>query len=358
MLGALRSHRARRSAAAGGWISFARYMELALHEPGVGYYASGARKFGAAGDFVTAPELGALFGRTLARQLPRRSARRSSSSARAAARSPTVAARASSACDYTASSKPAPTCARGSGTALGERVSWLDRLPERFRGVVIANEVVDAMPVHARRLDARRASWSAASPRKAAWAGATGRRSGTLLEAAQALEVPRRPTRARSACGARLDALARRACSSAGVILVIDYGFPRREYYHPQRATGTLMCHYRHQRARRSVPRTPAWRTSPRTSTSARSPRPARDAGLDVLGYAHAGAVPRQLRHHRRARRRPTSRTRCITRRSRRRRRSCSRRPRWASSSRCWRSGAGMHAPLLGFTRGDRSHTL
>ncbi|HVQ62431.1 MAG TPA: class I SAM-dependent methyltransferase, partial [Burkholderiales bacterium] len=52
-----------------GWISFARYMELALHEPGLGYYAGGARKFGAQGDFVTAPELGSLFGRTLARQL-------------------------------------------------------------------------------------------------------------------------------------------------------------------------------------------------------------------------------------------------------------------------------------------------
>ena len=57
-------------AAAGGWISFARYMELALHAPGMGYYARGARQFGAEGDFVTAPELGALFGRTLARQLP------------------------------------------------------------------------------------------------------------------------------------------------------------------------------------------------------------------------------------------------------------------------------------------------
>src|ERR1051325_1406524 len=53
----------------GGWVSFARYMQLALHEPGIGYYASGARKFGAEGDFVTAPELGSLFGRTLAREL-------------------------------------------------------------------------------------------------------------------------------------------------------------------------------------------------------------------------------------------------------------------------------------------------
>src|SRR3989442_6155136 len=58
-------------AAAGGWISFARYMHLALHEPGLGYYASGARKFGPQGDFVTAPQLGSLFGRTLARELRR-----------------------------------------------------------------------------------------------------------------------------------------------------------------------------------------------------------------------------------------------------------------------------------------------
>jgi SAM-dependent MidA family methyltransferase len=56
-------------AACGGWIAFARYMELVLHEPGLGYYAGGAQKFGAHGDFVTAPELGRLFGRTLARQL-------------------------------------------------------------------------------------------------------------------------------------------------------------------------------------------------------------------------------------------------------------------------------------------------
>ena len=56
-------------AAAGGWLSFARYMQLALHEPGVGYYASSARKFGPGGDFVTAPELGSLFGRTFAGQL-------------------------------------------------------------------------------------------------------------------------------------------------------------------------------------------------------------------------------------------------------------------------------------------------
>src|SRR3954471_18058827 len=60
---------AREIVAAGGWIPFSRYMQLALHEPGIGYYASGARKFGRGGDFVTAPELGSLFGRTLAREL-------------------------------------------------------------------------------------------------------------------------------------------------------------------------------------------------------------------------------------------------------------------------------------------------
>src|SRR2546421_109063 len=107
-------------AAAGGWISFARYMQLALHEPGVGYYASGARKFGAEGDFITAPELGSLFGRTLAREL----------------RAFDLILETSA--DLIGRQKE----------KLGHRVRHVDRLPERFSGAVIANEVLDAMPVH------------------------------------------------------------------------------------------------------------------------------------------------------------------------------------------------------------------
>src|SRR6476646_6827036 len=128
-------------AAAGGWISFARYMQLALHEPGVGYYASGARKFGADGDFVTAPELGPLFGRTLAREL------------RAFDRILEIGAGSGALADVLADGREyliletSADLIRRQKEKLGKRVQHVDRLPERFSGAVIANEVVDAIPV-------------------------------------------------------------------------------------------------------------------------------------------------------------------------------------------------------------------
>src|SRR2546423_13116742 len=131
-------------AAAGGWISFARYMQLALHEPGIGYYASGARKFGPGGDFVTAPELGSLFGRTLARQLKDFPAILEIGAGSGALASTLLA---ELACEYLILETSAELRARQKAL-LGERVRFIERLPERFAGAVIANEVVDAMPVH------------------------------------------------------------------------------------------------------------------------------------------------------------------------------------------------------------------
>src|SRR5205807_2783439 len=129
-------------AAAGGWISFARYMQLALHEPGVGYYASGARKFGPGGDFVTAPELGSLFGRTLAREL------------RPFERILEIGAGSGALADVLADGREyliletSADLIHRQEERLGNRVRHIQRLPERFRGAVIANEVVDAIPVH------------------------------------------------------------------------------------------------------------------------------------------------------------------------------------------------------------------
>src|SRR5258707_4326540 len=129
-------------AAAGGWISFARYMQLALHEPGVGYYASGARKFGAGGDFVTAPELGSLFGRTLAREL------------RPFERILEIGAGSGALADLLADGREyliletSADLIRRQKEKLGNRVRHIERLPERFRGAMIANEVADAIPVH------------------------------------------------------------------------------------------------------------------------------------------------------------------------------------------------------------------
>src|SRR6266851_3117688 len=130
----------------GGWISFARYMELALHAPG-GYYAGGARKFGAEGDFVTAPELGRLFGRTLSRQLKAllhedQSILEIGAGSGALAETILNELR----CDYLIL-ETSPDLRARQRERLGDRATWLDSLPQRFRGVIVANEVVDAMPV-------------------------------------------------------------------------------------------------------------------------------------------------------------------------------------------------------------------
>ena len=223
----------------GGWISFERYMQLALHEPGIGYYASGAQKFGARGDFVTAPELGTLFGRTLARQLEdfERVLEFGAGSGALA----DVLTRELK-CEYWILETSAELRAR-QRERLGDRVRHIDRLPEEFRGAMIANEVVDAMPVHVvhwtqagvleRGVDAS-LHWS---DRPAA---------GAVLETAKRIDVPAPyVSEINLAAGAWMRSLVK--ALAAGAIFVIDYGFPRHEYYHAQRASGTLMCHYQHQ---------------------------------------------------------------------------------------------------------------
>ena len=129
-----------------GWIAFARYMELVLYEPDLGYYAGGAQKFGREGDFVTAPELGTLFGRTLARQLEELGYPILEFGAGSGALADTLLSQ--HAFDYRIV-EVSPQLQARQQARLGARAQWLERLPERIRGVVIANEVVDAMPVHA-----------------------------------------------------------------------------------------------------------------------------------------------------------------------------------------------------------------
>src|SRR5712692_8232603 len=165
-------------AAAGGWISFARYMQLALHEPGVGYYASGARKFGPAGDFVTAPELGSLFGRTLARQLGD-----FERVLELGAGSGALAEVLSGEREYLILETSAELAHR-QRERLGPRVRHVQQLPERFRGAVIANEVVDAMPVHVVHWTGRGIMERGVGP-GLAWADRPA--AGELLAAAQRL---------------------------------------------------------------------------------------------------------------------------------------------------------------------------
>ena len=245
---------------AGGWIPFARYMELALYAPGLGYYAAGATKFGIAGDFTTAPELSALFGRSLARQvwpvlnetggdvleIGAGSGKLAADLLLELERLGTLPER------YLILELSGELKARQFDTLtaraphLLQRVHWLDQLPETFTGVMLGNEVLDAMPVH---IVSRR---DGVLVERGVIAGESGFEwherpceSAVLRAAADKLALPDGYLiEINLAAPAFVASLAERL--RHGIILLIDYGFGRGEYYHPQRAKGTLMCHYRH----------------------------------------------------------------------------------------------------------------
>ncbi|MBL8465106.1 MAG: SAM-dependent methyltransferase [Thauera sp.] len=255
-------------AAAGGWIPFARYMELALYAPGLGYYSGGARKFGPGGDFITAPELTPLFGQALAAQVEQ--------VMRASARAliEVGAGTGLLAADLLLELERRDCLPERYGILelsgelrerqfdtlaakaphLAARVQWLDALPERFAGAVVANEVLDVMPVHlvvsrAEGLFERgvAVATDAAGVRRLCWADAPA--AGAVAEAARALALPvpqsgEYVTELNLAGNAWVAAWAERL--QAGALLLIDYGYPRAEYYLPSRSGGTLLCYYRH----------------------------------------------------------------------------------------------------------------
>ena len=247
-------------AQAGGWISFAQFMNLALHAPGLGYYSAGLHKFGRAGDFVTAPELGSLFATSLARQAAQLLQNGSLSeiieygagSGRLAR--DLLCALAELDClpqRYCILEVSADLRARQKmlldreAPQIASRVVWLDAMPPTIDALVIANEVLDAMPVHVvhARNDGIDEVGVVAGIDGFAWQTRTA--AGALLEAAQQLPiVPGCTTEIGLAAAAFTRTLA--ASIKRGAAIFIDYGFPAREFYHPQRSGGTLMCHYRH----------------------------------------------------------------------------------------------------------------
>ncbi len=257
-------------------------MEIVLHEPGLGYYAGTAQKFGPQGDFVTAPELGSLFGRCLGKQLADLGfGGVLELGAGSGALAATLLSRED--LDYRILETSADLRARQQ-TRLGARAKWLERLPERIGGVVLANEVVDALPVHA-------VAWRAEGIMERGVSLAGGRlawserpASGELLETAKGLSVPA-PYESEIGLVARawMRELATRL--DQGAIFIIDYGFPRREYYHPQRSMGTLMCHYRHQAHGDPFARPGEEDLTAHVDFTALA-EAASDAGLEVLGYA------------------------------------------------------------------------
>ena len=247
-------------AAQGGWIPFTRYMELALYAPGLGYYTAGAHKFGAAGDFITAPELSPLFGRTVARQVAEIMAHSAPHILELGAGSGKLAADMLAELEQLGSLPDSYAILEISADLrarqqillrerlphLLDRMHWLDELPEKFSGAIVANEVLDALPVHLVR-------WrdSAVTERGVALAehGFIWQERAitdtALLQAAQLINVPEDyVSEICLAARGLINSLAQRL--NHGAMLFIDYGFGAREFYHPQRSSGTLMCHYRH----------------------------------------------------------------------------------------------------------------
>jgi SAM-dependent MidA family methyltransferase len=251
----------------GGWISFERYMQMALYEPGLGYYSAGAIKLGAGGDFVTAPEISPLFSRCLANQCSEIFACMkdaavleigAGSGVMAADVLLELAAQGRAPDRYFILEVSADLRDRQRTTLaqraphLVSRVVWLEAWPEEFRGVVLANEVLDALPVQRFRIRGSQVNTVGVT-----WQ--LGRLDWSETRADAALEAAVRNIE--SALGEPLPdgysseislqiapwVMGLAAAMREGVALFIDYGLPRRQYYRSDRREGTLLCHFRHR---------------------------------------------------------------------------------------------------------------
>jgi SAM-dependent MidA family methyltransferase len=295
-------------AAAGGWLSFEHFMELALYAPGLGYYSAGSAKIGSGGDFVTAPEISDLFSRCVASQCAQvlsvtggeilelgagtgRMAGAVLESLAAAGVLPDryyileVSADLAERQRARLSSLP---------LSLRERVVWLERLPESpFRGVILANEVLDALPCQRFVVEAEGASVSGGLAARAPIVRESGAHEPVVHESSTRGSVVHESAAPGSvvhelgvslkddsfieraaipdaALASAVESLLRELpqplpsgytsevclklepwiasvgeCLERGLMLLFDYGLPRSHYYHPQRVNGTLRCHFK-----------------------------------------------------------------------------------------------------------------
>ncbi len=254
---------------AGGAIEFDRYMDMALYEPGLGYYVAGAHKFGAGGDFVTAPELGVMFGATLANQIsdvletldePEASVLEFGAGTGALAAAVLVRLRE---LDSLPSQylilEPSPELQQRQRERMQElpddlleKVRWIATLPESFSGVVVANEVLDAMPVSRYRVHGGTVSTQVVTAPDETTPVSLGLEwrelanpPRVIADLVQAHDLPDfYEIEVNSRGDAWVKAIAQML--EKGVVLLVDYGFVASEYYLPERVAGTLRCHYRH----------------------------------------------------------------------------------------------------------------
>jgi SAM-dependent MidA family methyltransferase len=297
-------------AAHGGWLAFDDYLRLVLYAPGLGYYSAGSAKFGSGGDFVTAPELSGLFGGCVARQCAQVLQLTggdllelgAGTGALAAAVLPMLQQLQRLPDHYYILEVSADLRRRqqqrlaGLPQALRSRLLWLDALPAMpIDGMIVANEVADALPF-----------------KRFAIAGDAVLERGVALSAQGELIDADRPAAAslRAAVAHIAESLAEPwpdgyqselcpmlqpwigtlgAALGRGALLLIDYGLPRREYYHPQRSDGTLRCHFR-QRAHDRPLLYPGLQDISAWVDFTRVAEAAADAALEVAGYCTQAA--------------------------------------------------------------------
>lgn len=284
-----------------GWISFARYMELALYAPGLGYYSGGAAKLGKDGDFTTAPEITPLFGETLARVAAQLMVQTAPQIMEFGAGSGKLA-------------RDILTELNASGVAIeryaivelsGElrarqqqalkdfpQVVWLEQFPAAFSGVVLGNEVLDAMPVHLVLKSAQ--GWMERGVGLADQEFVYRERPCDAALLAQIPDADALPdgylSEVHPVASAFMRSLADMLCGGGrAAALLIDYGFPAHEYYLAQRAQGTLMCHYRHH-AHPDPFYLPGLQDLTAHVDFTAMARAAIEGGLDLLGYTSQAA--------------------------------------------------------------------
>lgn len=355
---------------AGGWLSCADYMDMALYLPGLGYYTGGAYKFGGAGDFVTAPELTPLFGQALARQIAQilpaadpvvlevgaGTGKLAADLLLALALLDALPAR------YEILELSGELRARQRQTIaaavphLVSRVVWLNELPEQFSGCVLANELLDALPTHAvawreagfmeRGVTLTDTGFGWAQERPA---------QGALAAAMAALPVAA-PFESEVGLAARAWVAEWGRRLQQGVLLLIDYGLPRHELYHPLRKRGTLRCHYQ-QQMHEDVFWWPGLSDITTHVDFTAVAESGFDAGLEVLGYTNQASflidcgIGELLAARQEAGGAQALRAAGAV-------RILLAPGEMGEPFKAIALGKGIDLPLIGFTRGDRRHTL
>jgi len=288
---------------AGGWLGFDRFMALALYAPGMGYYANSLRKFGlspeSGSDFATAPEMSQHFGRTLAQQVAEALHVTGTdevwefgagSGALALQLLDSLGQMGVSVKRYTIVDLSGSLRARQQATLVAHapKVQWADALPEQLSGVVLGNEVLDAMPVQL--LVRKSGVWH---ERGVVWRADALQWEDRVSDLRPPMEVPGEHdylTEIHNQAQAFVATLADRfkageaATGKGAAAFLIDYGFPESEYFHPQRSMGTLMCHQRHKSD--ANPLVDVGRKDITAHVNFTGVAlAAQDAGLQVLGY-------------------------------------------------------------------------